>query len=105
MNDDPIALDPTQAIPWYKSRVLVGLVTIVVSQVVDQVQKHYKINLGAFGISINDLVDYILDGVGVAAASWVAHARVTKPSPPVTLTKAAAVAANSIPTLSKDPTT
>lgn len=99
---DSTPVDPSAAIPWYRSAVLKGILVLICTQILDRVQKKYQLNLSVFGLDANDLADWILEYVVTpAAGAYIVHARVTKPSPPVTLTKAAAVAAN---TLSKEPT-
>lgn len=99
---DPTPIDPTVVIPWYKSAILKGVVVLLCTQIIDRLQKQYHIDFTVFGITPNDAADWILEYVVTPAAGlYIVHARVTKVSPPVTLTKAAAVAANSTP---KDPT-
>lgn len=96
---DTIPVDPSVAIPWYKSAILKGVVVLVCTQILDRLQKQFHIDFMVFGITPNDLADWVLEYVVTpAAAGYIVHARVTKPSPPVTLTKAAANAANTLPT-------
>lgn len=79
------------AIPWYKSRILQGLLTIVVSQIVARVQAQFHVDF--MGISVTDIVNWLMDAITAGAVYWATHARVVPavPIPPVvTLTKSAA---------------
>jgi hypothetical protein len=94
-------------IPWYKSAILKGILVAVSGQVIKAVTDHYHIQsdtLAALGIDPNGLADWIMNILSSAAAAYAVHARVAKPVPPVTLTKAAADAANSAPTIIVPPT-
>lgn len=105
-NCDPAK--PQQAVVWYKSRIVVGIATIVATRLLDYVQKQYHLDASAFGITVNDLVSLILDGVAGVSA-WVAiHARVAPavPIPPVvTLTQSSATAVNATPPKADVPST
>lgn len=83
------------AIPWYQSRILQGLLTIVVSQVISRVQARYHVDF--MGMSVTDIVGWIMDAISAAGVYWATHARVA-PSVPIpaviTLTKAQATEAN-----------
>ena len=81
------------AIPWYRSRIMQGLLTVFVTQLVKHVQSHYNIDVSIWGTAVPDIVNGVMDGVGVAALAWAGHARVAPQVPipqVVTLTKAAA---------------
>jgi hypothetical protein len=79
--------DPTAPIPWYQSRILVGILTAVCTQVLARVQAKFHVDLSVFGINANDLASWVLDAVSAIAIAVAAHARVTKPIPPVTFSK------------------
>jgi hypothetical protein len=92
--------NPKQAVVWYKSRIVVGIATIVATRLLDYAQKQFHIDASAFGITVNDLVSLILNVIAGVSA-WVAlHARVAPsvPIPPVvTLTQSSAAAVNATP--------
>jgi len=76
------------ALPWYKSRILQGLLTIVVSQLVARAQAQFHIDF--MGMSVTDIVNWLMDAISAGGVYWATHARVasTVPIPPVvTLTK------------------
>lgn len=81
--------DPTQQqpIPFYRSAVLRGLLAAVFSQVLARVAAQYHINFALFGVDANSLASWTLDAISGIAIYYAAHARVTKPLPPVTFTK------------------
>jgi hypothetical protein len=91
MTDDTTA---PVAIPWYKSAVLRGILIAVLTQVLDKIQIRYHMNLSLFGLNAQDIADWVMDGISGAAITYAAHARVVKPSPVVTTTKAKADAIN-----------
>lgn len=93
---DPVAL------PWYRSRILQGLLTIVVSQLVARIQTQFHIDF--MGMSVTDIVNWLMDAITAGAVYWATHARLAPqvPIPPVvTLTKSAADQLNTPPP--KDP--
>jgi hypothetical protein len=73
----------TMAIPWYKSRILQGLLTIVVTQIVAKVQSQWHVDF--MGISVTDIVSWLMNIISAGAVYWATHARVapTVPIPPV----------------------
>lgn len=85
---------PQVALPWYRSRIMQGLLTILATQLVKHVQAHYALDISvAWGSAVPDIVNGAMDGIGALALGWAAHARVSPkvPIPPVmTLTKGAA---------------
>jgi hypothetical protein len=84
---------PVVAIPWYKSRIIQGVLTIVVTQVVKRVQAKYNVDVTVWGTAVPDVVGAAMDGLSSAAAWWAVHARSSPkvPIPPVvTLTQAGA---------------
>jgi hypothetical protein len=91
----------TDAIPWYRSRILQGLLTIIVTQIVAKVTAQYHINFEVLGLSVNDIVAWLMNLISAGAAAWAVHARVA-PSVPipavVTLTQGGADKANLAPT-------
>jgi len=92
---DPVADSAPAAMPWYRSKIVVGLVTVVVTQLVDHIQQRYHTNIGVLGFTINDIVSAVCDALGAASAYLILHSRVTqKAAPQITLTKKGAVAAS-----------
>lgn len=85
------------AIPWYRSRILQGLLTILVTQVAAKVAAQFHINFALFGLDVNSIVQWLMDLSSAGALAYATHARTTKPVPPVTLTKAEATAVNAEP--------
>lgn len=88
------------AIPWYKSRILQGILTVAVTQLIGRVQAQYHVDLSVMGISVTDIVSWLMDMISAGALAWAAHARIalSVPIPPVvTLTKSEAEAANKEP--------
>lgn len=85
------------AIPFYKSRILQGLLTIVVTQVIAKVTAQYHIDFAVLGLTADNIVQWIMDGISAGAVYWATHARVAPqvPIPPVvTLTQTGADKAN-----------
>lgn len=78
MADDPAPV----AIPWYKSKILQGVVTGIVAQVISRLQNQYHIDLTVYGVTANDLVSGIMDLITVAAIGWTTRARVTQTTAP-----------------------
>jgi hypothetical protein len=86
------------AIPWYRSRIMQGLLTVLVTQLIKHVQGHYNVDISVWGSAVPDIVNGTMDGVGLAALAWAGHARVAPRVPipqVVTLTKAGADHVNS----------
>lgn len=78
------------ALPWYRSRIVVGIATIVATRLLDYAQKQWHFDASVLGVTVNDLVSFILDGIAAVSAYVALHARVAPsvPIPPVvTLTK------------------
>jgi hypothetical protein len=101
--DPNIASKPAIAVPWYRSRIIVGIATIVASRLLDYAQKRWHFDAALFGVSVTDLTSLILDGIAGVAAYVALHARIapTIPIPPVvTLTQTAADQANTAPLFS-----
>ncbi len=81
------------AVPWYKSRIVVGIATIIATRLLDYAQKQWHFDASIFGITVTDLVTFILDGIAAVSAYVALHARVAPqiPIPPiVTLTQGTA---------------
>lgn len=72
------------AIPWYRSNVLRALLLGLVAFVLK------KAGLADQFPNTEELVNNLLDLVQIIAGLWAGYARVKQPTPPVTLTKAAA---------------
>lgn len=88
------------AIPWYRSRILQGLLTIVVSQVIAKVTAQYHIDFAVLGLTADNIVQWIMDGISAGAVYWATHARVALSVPipaVVTFTQSAADQANQEP--------
>lgn len=84
---DPVPQPPPAPIPWYKSPVLVGILTAVSAQIIARVQSYWHINLAVFGIDASDLANWILDAVSAAAVAWAARSRIKSTAAPVTFKK------------------
>lgn len=86
------------AIPWYKSTVLRGILTIVVTQVIGRVQSEYHIDTEVLGLGVNEIVTWLMNMLSAAALAYIAHARVTqKTAPAVTATQSQADKVNTSP--------
>jgi hypothetical protein len=91
------------AVVWYKSRILQSLLTIVVTQIIAKVTAQYHIDFAVLGLTADNIVQWIMDGISAAAVYWATHARVAPqvPIPPVvTLTQTGADKANIAPLFS-----
>lgn len=86
MADDPI---PT-AVPWYKSKVLQGILVTLVLQILSRTK------FASFFSSddVTAIVGYIFDAISAGSLFYAAHARVTKPNPAVVSSQAKADAIN-----------
>ncbi len=87
------------AVPWYKARIVVGIATIIATRLLDYVQKQWHFDASVFGVTVTDLVSFMLDGVAAVSAYVALHARVASsvPIPPiVTLTQKQADTANQV---------
>lgn len=73
-------------IPWYKSNTLRGLVIAALAQLTQML----GITETTTSEDITGAVDKLLDVVSLAATAYAAWARTRQPTPPVTLTQAAA---------------
>lgn len=88
----PPAPSPMPAKPWYESPIFVALVTLVITRVVNIAQQKYHFDISVYGVTVNDLVSYALDGVGAICALVIAYYRAK--IAPLTLTKSKANALN-----------
>lgn len=75
------------SIPWYRAAVLRGILIAVISQVIARVQARYHIDFAVLGVNANTIVDWLMDMIAAGALAYASHGRITKPLPPVTLTK------------------
>jgi len=75
--------------PFYKSAALQGVLAILVARAL----AHSKLASVITTDQGLELVNWALDGITTAALAWIAHARIAKPMPTLTFTKAAAIAA------------
>jgi hypothetical protein len=87
MNDEP-------SIPWYKSRILQGILTIVVTQLIAKITGMWHIDFAVLGLDVNSIVEWLMNIISAAAVAYATHARATKPIPPITLTQTGADKAN-----------
>lgn len=110
---DPVQPPAPVAIPWYKSQQLQALLTLIVAQVFARVagavQAKYHFDVTSIGISVPEIVSFLMDGISLGAAWWGTHVRVTQKAAPklvATQTKADvanAAAATAPPTLQAVP--
>ncbi len=77
-------------IPWYRSKILQGILTSIVAQVLAR----SKLSSIITSDQAVQIIDFALDSISGAALAYAAHARVTKPIPPVSISKASADATN-----------
>lgn len=77
MNDTPAAA------PWYKSKILQGILTIVVTQLIGKLQTLYHFDTTLLGFGINDIVAWLMDVISAAAAFYATHARITQKAVPI----------------------
>jgi len=77
MNETPAAA------PWYKSKILQGILTIVVTQLIGKLQTLYHFDTTLLGFGINDIVAWLMDLISAAALAYTTHARVTQKTVPV----------------------
>jgi hypothetical protein len=87
MNDVP-------AIPWYRSHILQGILTVVVTQLIAKITALWHINFALFGLDVNSIVEWLMNIISAAAVAYATHARATKPIPPITFTQTGADKAN-----------
>lgn len=80
--------DPTQpvAIPWYKSRVLQGILIAVVSQGILRVKQQFGLDLTLYGVDANSGAAWLLDVISALALAYSTRARISGPMPPVVTT-------------------
>lgn len=90
------------AMPWYQSKVITALVTIVVSQLVGLAARKFAIDITTFGLSVPDIVTFAMNTLaGVAVAyGWVGRVATA----PVTLKKSTADAINAAAPIVQPPT-
>lgn len=84
---DPAPAPQPQPTVWYKSPVLVGLLTAASAQIIARVQSKYHVDLAVFGINANDLANWILDAASGVAVAWAARSRIKSTAAPITFTK------------------
>lgn len=76
------------SIPWYRSKILVGVLTAIAAQVLSRVQAKYHVDASVYGINANDLATWALDAISALGAGLAVHGRATqKAAPAITLTK------------------
>lgn len=74
--------DAPVAIPWYKSTVLRGILTIIVTQIVGKLQTQYHFDTTVAGLGVNDIVSWVMDGISAGALAYMTHGRVTQRAAP-----------------------
>ena len=85
MNDTPAA------IPWYRSTVFRGILTIVVTQAINKSQAEFHFDATVLGLGVNEVVGWIMDLISAGALAYMGHGRATATSlPTLTGTKSAA---------------
>jgi len=83
-----VSTPPPDSLPWYRSRIIVGILTAVVVQVAARIQSQYHIDFKLYGVTADQAVAMILDGFSAIAASVALHARATqRGAPTITMTK------------------
>jgi hypothetical protein len=82
------------AIPWYRSRILQGLLIAALVQGLGILKRQYHIDLSIYGLDANSIASWLMDALSAAAIAYAAHARVTLPMPMVTGSRASAQAIN-----------
>lgn len=82
------------AIPWYRSAVLQGILTALAAQLLARVKAKYHLDFAVYGVTADAAAQWALDAISAAAIAYAAHGRVAKPLPALTLTRGAANAAN-----------
>lgn len=86
---------PPAAMPWYKSSILRGVLTIIVTQVINHAQAQYHFDTQLLGFGVNDVVALIMDMISAGALAYMTHGRVTQKSAPmITVTQATATQIN-----------
>jgi hypothetical protein len=85
-------LDPQAAIPWYKSKILLSIITGVLLQVANKIQTKYHVDIQVVtGVTISDLASWLLDaatGIAVAACSYFRVKQSSAPQITMTPTQA-----------------
>ena len=86
---------PPAAMPWYRSTVLRGVLTILVTQILSKVQAQYHIDSSVLGLNVTDMVSWLMDLISAGALAYMTHGRVTqKATPTITGTQSGADAIN-----------
>jgi hypothetical protein len=93
---DPVGT-PVPAMPWYQSKVITALVTIVVTQTVGWATRKWGVNLSVYDLDVPTIVSYAMDGISALAVAVAAKSRAA--AAPVTLTQKKADALNAAPTV------
>lgn len=70
------------ALPWYRSRILQGILTVAATQLVKHVSTHYSLDImTVWGTAVPDIVNGVMDGISALALGWAAHARISPKVP------------------------
>lgn len=77
---DPV---PQTPIPWYKSQILLAILTAVVAQGLLRLKTQFHLDLTLYGVDANGAANWLMDIISAAAMAWAYHARVAKPLPPI----------------------
>lgn len=79
---------PPDAMPWYRSKIIVGILTAVLVQVLARLKAQYHIDFSLYGVTADQAAETVLDVISAIAASIALHGRVSqKAAPPISLTK------------------
>lgn len=70
------------AIPWYRSTVLRGVLTIIVTQTLNHAQALYHFDTQVLGLGVNAIVEWIMDLISAGALAYMTHGRITQKSAP-----------------------
>lgn len=73
-------MDP---VAWTKSNVLRAFITIAVTQVVSAAAHRWKIDISVYGITVNEIVEWLMNLITGLAIYYGTRSRVTQPMPPI----------------------
>jgi hypothetical protein len=94
---DPVQTAPPAAAPWYTSKILQGILTIIVTQLIAKITAQFKIDFSVLGLDANSVVAWLMNIISVAGAAYAARAKVTQKAAPVmTGTKSTADQINAV---------
>jgi hypothetical protein len=82
---DPVTSPPVEVTPWYKSKILNGILVAVITQLL----AHSNAAALFTPDQVTGVVNWILEGVSALAATYAAQARIVGPVHPIAGTKTA----------------